>query len=341
MVVIPLFRKILHIVLMSILIGAMAGPVFAYDLGSGTPATGTASISNGDPVTLNGIATGHPRDGLQVWVIGKNYLKISTIQVNNDNTFEFELSSPDTMNLAPGQYFVVVQHPMMNGLFDIWYDSSSGRVINRQMGTGGESIYQMSGAGSLQGPASAQALVNAISSQDIDDTFTTYTFTIAPPNAFVHPVGDHAVGDRFTITGSTNLAVGDQLMVDITSSSFTPTQKTSDSGFSGASGMVTVVPGTGGYNSWSFDVDASTFRPDEYSVTVSGITVDVTGSTVFNIVEPLPSATTVPAMAMGGTVVITTTTTVPVADTTTPTQSSLPFGIAAAALVVAVLAKRK
>lgn len=332
----PLFNKILHVIVMSILISALAGPAFAYEL-----STDTGTIANGDPVTLHGIATGHPRDGLQVWVIGNNYLRISTIQVNNDNTFEFELRPADTTDLAPGQYFVVVQHPMMNGQFDIWYESSSGRVINRQMGTGGESIYQMSGSGSLQGPASAQALVNAISSQNIDDSFTTYTFTINPPSAFINPIGDHAVGDRFTISGSTNLAVGDRLMVDITSSSFKPTQKTSDSGFSGASGMVTVVPGTGGYNRWSFDVDASSFRPDEYSVTVSGITIDVTGSAVFNIVEQLPPVTTVTATITTPVPPIASTTLVPVAGTTTPARSPLPVGIAAAALVLVVLVKRK
>ncbi len=327
-------RRILPLILMGIVIGALAGPVIAYEL-----STDTGSIANGDPVTLRGIATGHPRDGLQVWVIGKNYLNIDTISVNDDNTFEFELKSSDTRNLASGQYFVVVQHPMMNGEFDIYYDASSGKVINRQMGADGNTIFTMSGAGSLQGPASANALVNAISSQNVDDSFTTYTFFVSPPSALINPVGDHAVGDRFTISGSTNLAAGDQLMVDITSSSFQPTQKTADSGFSGASGMVTVVPGAGGYNRWSFDVDASEFRPDEYIVTLSGITVDVTGSTVFNIVEQLP-VTTVPSTIATPVAPVASTTLVPVAGTTTPAQSPLPFGIAAAAFVLAVLAKR-
>ncbi len=263
-------------------------PVSALELGSGSGNT----ISNGDPAIVRGIATGHPNAGLQVWVIGKNYLKISTVDVNSDNSYRFEIRGPDTQNLAPGQYYVVIQHPMMNGQFDVYYDSSSGRVINRQLG-GGMVIYQMSGSGSLQGPDSAGALVSAISSQNIDDMFTTYTFTVSPPAAFIDPIGDHAVGERFTITGSTNLADGDNLMVEITSSSFRPTSKNAPAGFSGASGQVTVYPGTGGYNRWSFDVDASEFLADEYIVTVSGITVDVRGTATFNIVERvLPSPTT-------------------------------------------------
>ena len=322
---------------MGILISALAGPALAYELSSGSPSTGTASIANGDPVTLRGIATGHPREGLQVWVIGKNYLDIETVQVNNDNTFDFELKSSDTQNLAPGQYFVVVQHPMMNGVFDIYYDASTGKVINRQIGADGNTIYTMSGAGSLQGPDSANALVNAISSQNVDDSFTTYTFFISPPSALINPIGDHAVGDRFTISGSTNLAVGDQLMVDVTSSSFQPTQKSQDSGFSGASGMVTVVSGTGGYNRWSFDVDASAFRPDEYIVTVSGITVDVKGSAMFNILER--AAVTPVTQEMTPAVTTTITTTIPVPTATTPAKSPLPAGLVILGLTVAVMKK--
>ena len=322
---------------MGIMIAALAGPVIAYELASGSPATGTASIANGDPVTLRGIATGHPREGLQVWVIGRNYLDISTIPVNNDNSFEFELKPSETLNLASGQYYVVVQHPMMNGQFDITYDAASGKVINRQMGPDGNTIYTMSGAGSLQGPASANALVTAISSQNVDDTFTTYTFFISPPSALINPIGNHAAGDRFTISGSTNLAVGDQLMVEITSSSFQPTRKTADSGFSGSSGTVTVVPGPDGINHWSFDVDASAFKPDEYIVTVKGITVDVTGSTIFTIIERPPATLVTQEITPVPTTAIVTTS--PMPSATTPAKSPIPAGLAILGLAVAVMRK--
>jgi hypothetical protein len=317
-------------------------PCAALDLT--TPASASSSapaISNGDSVRLHGIATGHPRNGLQVWVIGKNYLKVSTIQVNDDNTFEFELKPSDTRSLASGQYYVVVQHPMMNGQFDVYLDPS-GNVVNRQQGAGGMAIFTMAGSGSLQGPDSAQALVEAISSQNIDDSFTTYTFAISPPTAFIDPIGDHAVGDKFTISGSTNLAVGDNLMVEITSSSFRPTQKSAPGGFSGANGMVTVVPGTGGYNRWSFAVDAATFQPDEYIVKVSGITVDVTGSTTFNVLEKMP-VTTIPSVILTETrgTVTATQTQAPLPTATTPARSPVAAGIVISGLAVAALMKRR
>jgi hypothetical protein len=207
---------------------------------------------------------------------------------------------------------------MMNGEFDIIYNPATGEVINRQLG-GGTSIFQLTGPGSLQTPSGGLALMQAISSQNIDDTFTSVSFLVSPPNAFIDPPGDHVVGDRFTAGGSTNLAVGDNLMVEITSSSFGPTQKGGGSQFSGVSGMVHVVPGTTGYNRWSFDVDTSTFRPDEYILKVSGITVDVVGSTTFNIVEKVP---TTPATVTTATV--TTPATVPASPVPTPSGPPQP-----------------
>jgi hypothetical protein len=208
---------------------------------------------------------------------------------------------------------------MMNGEFDIIYNPATGEVINRQLGAG-TGIFQLTGPGSLQTPNGGLALMQAISSQNIDDTFTTVSFLVSPPNAFIDPPGDHVAGDRFTVGGSTNLAVGDNLMVVITSSSFRPTQKGEENQFSGVSGMVQVVPGTNGYNRWSFAVDTSAFRPDEYILEVSGITVDVAGSATFNLVEKVPAT---PAMATT-TAMVTTTATVPAGVIPTPSGPPQP-----------------
>jgi hypothetical protein len=131
--------------------------------------------------------------------------------------------------------------------------------------------------------------MRAINSQNVDDSFTTVSFFVSSPETLIKPIGTKYVGDTFTITGSTNLAAGDTLMVEITSSSFKPTQKAQSGEFSGSSGTVQVMPGTSGYNRWSFDVDSSTFKPDEYTVKVSGVTVDVTGSTTFVLLEKIPT----------------------------------------------------
>lgn len=50
----------------------------------------------------------------------------------------------------------------------------------------------------------------------------------------VDPVGDRYVGERFIITGSTNLPVGEDILVEVYTSSFKPTQKSESGEFSGA-----------------------------------------------------------------------------------------------------------
>ncbi|MCX6688869.1 MAG: hypothetical protein NTZ39_04140 [Methanoregula sp.] len=316
--------------------GLVVSSVGAVSLPSQGTQSSSTVISKGDPVSIHGIATGHPQNGLQVWLISNNYLKVSTIPVESDNTYTYELTRADTQNIAGGQYFVVIQHPMMNGQFDVVYNPSTGTVTNRQLG-GGTTIFQMSGTGSLQSPSSATALVAAISSQNIDDTFVTYSVFVNDPTAFVSPIPDHVVGDQFTISGSTNLAVGDDLMVEITSASFKPTPKTQDGGFSGASGMVKVVPGSGGYNHWSFDVDTSTFKPDTYIVIVRGVLVSVTGSTTFNVLQtPVNTQyTVVPTLSITPSVPATPVTPVPTTIPATTQKSPVAVSIGIAALAIA------
>jgi hypothetical protein len=275
-------RNVIAYALFLALCAIIVAPSMAVTLTPGS--TSTTSIANGDPVVISGIATGHPQNGLQIWVIGKNYVKITTVPVNADNTYFYELKSAETQNLASGQYLVIIQHPMMNGEFDIVYNAASGEVINRQLDSG-KAIFQLTGPGSLQRPDAGYALMQAINSQNIDDSFTTIPFFVDAPLSLIHPIGNHYAGDTFTINGSTNLAAGNDLLVEIYSSSFSPTQKVQDSGFSGSSGTVKVVPGTGGYNTWSFDVDTSTFRPDEYIVKVSGVTRDVIASATFTVTQ--------------------------------------------------------
>lgn len=289
-------RSAMRCLLTLVIFVLMILPAAAVTLTPGTSSSST-TISNGDPVYINGVATGHPQNGLQVWLIGNNMVRITTVQVNSDNTYSYEITSTETQNFAPGQYLVIVQHPMMNGQFDIIYSAATGQVINREMqaigGSGsGTVIFQLTRAGRLQSPDAASALMRAISSQNVDDTFATASFIINPPNAFVNPVGDHVVGEKFMISGTTNLAVGDKLQVDVYSSSFSPTKKSQSGAYSGSSGVVEVTAGTGGKNQWSFAIDSATFRPDEYIVTVEGILQDAKGSATFNILVATPAPTT-------------------------------------------------
>jgi PGF-CTERM protein len=72
-----------------------------------------------------------------------------------------------------------------------------------------------------------------------------------------------------------------------------------------------VAAGEGADNVWSVEVDTTNWKLDEYTIKVSGIEVDVTSTTNFNLVEK--PVTTTPTT--------TATTTVPTGATTTATTA--------------------
>jgi PGF-CTERM protein len=308
-------------------------------------------VAAGDKIIVRGDAAASPNVGVAVWILGKNYVFYDTTSVEDDGTYELEISSGDTSNLYPGQYYVVVQHPMYNGKFDTWPSSN----LNEVYGTypvDGNLLFRIGGAGSLQGTDAAEALRQALDAGANDDIYANLQFVVAQPTINILPISQKMVGDKFTIKGTTNLAVDSEVQVDIVSSSFKPESKTNASEFSGSSGTVKVVRGVSTtLNEFSFDVDTGRYKSDEYIVQAASITTSAYGSALFNVVPyvaptPTPTPTPVPT-PIPTTVVTTVPTPIPVINTTTPTptpQGAPGFGavIAIVGLVgVAFLVSRK
>jgi PGF-CTERM protein len=305
-----------------------------------------STVAQGDKLYIRGVAEGQPSVGVAIWVMGKNFVDYDTQSVNSDGTFEYEIDGAVTSGLTSGQYFVVVQHPMYNDRFDVYPTSGDGYQWRYVVGpypiTGAENIiFTLQGPGSLQGSDAANALTVALDNPSVDDTYTKLQFLIEVPEINIVPITQKQVGDKFNVQGTTNLAVDDELLVEIYSSSFGPTPKETSGEFSGASGTVKIVQGTQGFNTWSFPVDTSTFKPDEYIVTVSALGLetaqDITATTLFNVVEFVP--TTVPTTAPPTTAPPTTApTTVPttVPPTTTPGFGALValIGLGAVAFLI-------
>jgi PGF-CTERM protein len=266
-----------------------------------TASASTNTLAKGDILYVRGTAEGKPTN-VFIWTFGKNYRSLSnSASVRSDATFEYKLDRGDTADLYAGQYFVVVQHPMMNGIQDIQADASgtTGTLAFVCAGTGctwtaggGAQATRVTLAG-LQASDAATALVDLLNSPNVDDTYTKLSFMIEEPWIRIDTIGDKYVGDTFKITGTTNIAEGDSILMTVTSSSFQPTEKTQTGEFSGASGSVTVQKGDT-YNTFSFDVDASTFKPDEYLVKAEAIEPSQSTTTTFNVLEgqPTPVATT-------------------------------------------------
>jgi len=251
-----------------------------------------STVAQGDRLYITGTAEGQP-NSVAIWILGKNYHNRWTETVNSDSTFKFEVKQADTQQLYSGQYFVVVQHPMQNDQFDIDISPANPDwVVDKILGTNattGQSpytvLFKLAGPGSLQGSDAAEALVQGINQPYIDDTYTKLQFLVEVPVITIVPIGDKHVGDKFTISALTNLAVDDEILVQVYSSSFKPTQKSQSGEFSGATGTVKVTKGETGMNAIKFDVDSATFKPDEYIVTEDAVIQQATGSALFNVLE--------------------------------------------------------
>ena len=107
-----------------------------------------------------------------------------------------------------------------------------------------------------------------------------------------------------------------QILVEVVSSSFNAVDNTSTSTTSGVSQTTKVVAGDGGDNTWTVEVDTTNWKLDEYTIKASGIEVDVTTTTNFNLVEKLPD--TPKPTETGATAVPTTATATATATPATP-----------------------
>ena len=275
-----------------------------------TATSSGAIVAKGDDLKITGTAQGDP-ENVQVWIFGKNFYGknerlVDTASVESDGSFEYELKGAETKDLSPGQYFAVIQHPMTKG-FGVEADAKAGEIY----GTTGVVRTKIT---DLQASAAATALINALDSPNVDDTYVKLTFDVEEAYIAIDPIGDKEAGSKFTISGTTNVAVGDKLIIDVTSSAFGPAKKTEAAGFGSVAGTVTVEKGDGA-NKWSFEVDAADLKPDQYIVKVECIETETTTTANFNLVEKVETTPTTEV-----------TTTAPAGETTTEPTPTPGFG---------------
>ena len=134
-----------------------------------------ASVSQGQPFTISGVAEGIPPN-VQVWILGNNYLSRSIESVNStDASYKYAVPGEVPSKLPAGQYFAIVQHPMKDNKFNI---DVSGDYVKLNNDT---NLFKITGPGSLQGSDAADALITAISDHEAhDNTYTNDTYTIVP-----------------------------------------------------------------------------------------------------------------------------------------------------------------
>jgi hypothetical protein len=245
-----------------------------------------STVAQGDSISLTGVAEGLSRQKVQIWIFGNTFFLQDTVQTDTASSFVYTLSPSKTKQLTPGQYFVVVQHPMLNNIFDVYLDNTKKSVVSiyPEVGT---PLFAIEGPGSLYGGAAAEALVGAINDPAIDDTYSKCRFLVESPIIRFDLIGHKHIGDLFTITATTNLAVDSEILVEVYSTAFDPEIKYESGKFSGATGTVKVLRGESGLNKISFYLDSSTFFPDEYIVKAFALNSGITDSFIFYLTGPL------------------------------------------------------
>lgn len=285
----------------------------------------TTAAAKGDAVHIKGKITGNP-SSVAIFIFGPNHYERRTTSVN-DGEYDYKMNIPESM--STGEFVVIVEHPMYDGRFGVQELHKDGKTILAMVTTAGgtQSSFVVEGPGRLQSSQAANALIKMLESPYIDDLYTTVKLTIQPPYINIDSMGNHTLGESFTLTGRTNMAPGNKkLLIEVAPTSFVPSGKNQQTPPTGVSGSVVVEKGTPD-NIWRFFVDGSKLALDSYTVKVSGVEVSTSTSKVFDVV-PKPVVT--PTIPPTTTESPTPATPVP----TTPETSSTMLGLLGAGVVL-------
>ena len=254
-------------------------------------------VAQASDLTISGNA--EAADKIMFYVFGNNKFTSGTITVEDDGTFEEDIDI-DEDEYATGQYFVVLQHPMYDGVFNIGPiedDTVSEKVGNKDsynivLNTKGsyevvdldnESSKILFNTLNRQSANAAEALCQALDTQNIDDVYVKAAFIVATPTASMNPVSDVAKGSKLVVSGTSNMAEGEVVTVEMLSTAFAAIPKESVNSASFMS-LVTKVQEDG---TWEVTFDTTGLNVDEY--TLSATVGDIkTSAVIVKVTEGAP-----------------------------------------------------
>jgi|GEM_PF-1261174 PKD repeat protein len=119
-----------------------------------------------------------------------------------------------------------------------------------------------------------------------------HAITVDVARLEIEPVEEIARGDPLELTGSTSLAPGEDLLVEIVRASYRLVDIKQAGNVSGATGSTRVIGGGGTPNTFRFTADTSQFEPGTFTVTVQAVETDATATTTFALVERITDTPT-------------------------------------------------
>jgi hypothetical protein len=245
--------------------------------------SGQQTLAKGDSFTITG--TGATNGSIAVWIIGRDYFTIKTANPDREGNYSLIVKPEETGQFSSGQYAFVIQDPGANKKMDIESRvAGNGNITLQNEGTAIADIGPKQGIRTSAEPV-VRILQTRTTLPRIDDILTPYYFIVEEPaihfdqKSRANPDGQLpilTVGERITISGTTNMGVENSLHADI---------RNLDTNTLISTKTIPVIAGRD-TNRWSFELDTAGFSPGEYFVTVGWMKSNTTGtgSTIFTVV---------------------------------------------------------
>ena len=117
-----------------------------------------------------GTASGNPQY-VYLWIFGPNFKLLSQeVPVNRDNSFTYKIPSSTTLNFDSGTYYCLLQHPMQNGVQDLFVSGNNIVKIRDS-----DIQFDMNIVSGAQATAKWVELINQ---PYIDDSYTKFIFEV-------------------------------------------------------------------------------------------------------------------------------------------------------------------
>ena len=214
--------------------------------------------------------------GIGYYIFGTNFffadVTNETVE-DTENQFVIKLNESQTEGMDAGQYFMVIQHPMYDQMFNIIADDDYIILVELQAVTNGTNMTGQVAYTSLfdvnerQTANAAQALCDALDSQNIDDMYVKYSFFVVGQNqgySISDIPAEVAKGDKIVISGVDTANKGKAVQVEMISTAFAAVPKETV----GSAAFIVVTTEVADDGTWEITLDTSDLNVDEYSLSV-------------------------------------------------------------------------
>ena len=212
-------------------------------------------------------------DNITAYVFGTNFfLPTGFVKADKDisNQFTVEIKDTETANMSTGQYFAVFQHPMYDTFYNI-YASTDGKFYLNTKATAGLAVADSTllfDVNERQTANAAQALCDALDSQNIDDMYVKASFfVVGEDESFTisEIPSTIAQGETLTISGVSTANAGNEVTVEMISTAFAAVPKETV----GSAAFILVTTEVADDGTWEVTLDTSDLNVDEYSLKVA------------------------------------------------------------------------